>query len=267
MNSTDETAFTAMMAKTWRFYRIPLSGEDVADWFDLLRDFPIEAVATAFKRHLADPKAGQYLPKPVDILRHLPGALCRDGRPDADEAWGMLLRLVNDESETGVFSDEMRAAWATCQPILNAGDTIGARRCFIETYQRHLQEARQNGSKAHWTATLGTDPQRRIQRLQEAVAARRISADHAHSLLPGPSPASLDHVAGLLSGPDAPVSDRQASQRLRELATMIRNGMHQADDKRQSDRQQRIENEHRQKQAIARIIEQRNQKPQPGANP
>ena len=193
--------------------------------------------------------------------------MCRDGRPEADEAWGLLLRLVNDESETGVLSDEMRAAWATCQPILNAGDTIGARRCFIETYQRSVQEARQNGIQAHWTATLGTDTQRRIQRLQEAVATRRISADHAHSLLPGPTPASLEQVAALLTGPDAPVSDRQASQRLRELATMIRNGMHQAEDQRQSDRQRRIEAERQQKQAIARLIEQRQGKPQQGANP
>jgi hypothetical protein len=267
MQPTDKTAFAALIVKTWRFYDKTPIAETVADWFDLLEGFALDAVATAFRRHLADPKAGQYLPKPADILRHLPGAVCRDGRPEADEAWGLLLRLVNDESETGVFSDEMRAAWATCQPILNAGDTIGARRCFIETYQRSVQEARQNGSKAHWTATLGTDPQRRIQRLQEAVAARRISADHAHSLLPGPSPASLDHVAGLLSGPDAPVSDRQASQRLRELATMIRNGMHQAEDKRQSDRQRRIEAERQQKQAIARLIEQRQGKPQQGANP
>ena len=266
MQHTDKPAFAAIIAKTWRFYDKKLIAETVADWFDVLEGFALDAVATAFQRHLADPKAGQYLPKPVDILRHLPGAVCRDGRPEADEAWGLLLRLVNDESETGVFSDEMRAAWATCQPILNAGDTIGARRCFIETYQRHLQEARQNGIKAHWTATLGTDPKLRIQRLQEAVAARRISADHAHSLLPGPTPASLEHVAGLLSGPDAPVSDRQASQRLRELATMIRNGMHQAEDKRKSDRQQRIEHEHRQKQAITRLIEQRQDKPQQGAS-
>lgn len=267
MQPTDKTAFAALIVRTWRFYDKTPIAETVADWFDLLEGFALDAVATAFKRHLADPKAGQYLPKPVDILRHLPGALCRDGRPDADEAWGMLLRLVNDESETGVFSDEMRAAWATCQPILNAGDNIGARRCFIETYQRHLQDARQNGIKAHWTATLGTDPKLRIQRLQEAVAARRISADHAHSLLPGPTPASLDHVAGLLSGPDAPVSDRQASQRLREIAAMIRNGMHQAESQRQNDRQRRIEEHQQKKQDITRIIEQRNQKQQPGANP
>ena len=193
--------------------------------------------------------------------------MCRDGRPEADEAWGLLLRLVNDESETGVFSDEMRAAWATCQPILNAGDTIGARRCFIETYQRSVQEARQNGIQAHWTATLGTDPKLRIQRLQEAVEARRISADHAHSLLPGPTPASLEQVAALLTGPDAPISDRKTSQRLRELAAMIRNGMIQAESQQQRDRQRRIEEEQQQRQAIARIIEQRQDKPQQGANP
>jgi len=98
MQPTDKPAFAAIIAKTWRFYDKTPIAETVADWFDLLEGFALDAVATAFRRHLADPKAGQYLPKPADILRHLPGALCRDGRPDADEAWGMLLRLVNDES-------------------------------------------------------------------------------------------------------------------------------------------------------------------------
>lgn len=58
MNSTDKTAFTALIAKTWRFYGKTPTGEDVADWFELLQSFPLDAVATAFKRHLVDPKAG-----------------------------------------------------------------------------------------------------------------------------------------------------------------------------------------------------------------
>jgi hypothetical protein len=64
MKSTDETAFTALIAKTFRFYDKKPTGEDVADWFELLAEFEIAAIATAFKRHLADPKHGSYLPSP-----------------------------------------------------------------------------------------------------------------------------------------------------------------------------------------------------------
>lgn len=81
MNSTDETAFTALIAKTWRFYGKTPTGVDVADWFELLESFPLEAVATAFQRHLTDPKTGPYLPKPADVLRHLQPRAGDDGHP------------------------------------------------------------------------------------------------------------------------------------------------------------------------------------------
>ena len=226
MNSTDEATFTALMAKTWRFYGKTPTGQDIADWIDLLDGFPLEAIATAFKRHLIDPKAGQYLPKPADVIRHLPISQTDDGHPGPDEAWGLLLRLMRDERETGVLTEEMRAGWLACQPILDAGDEVGARMCFLDVYRRRMQDARQRGNPAHWTVTLGTDPTLRVQRLNEAVAARRIAVDQARWLLPGQTPVSLDAVAGLLEGPEARPQDLNTAQRLHGLAAMIRD--HQA---------------------------------------
>ena len=70
--------------------------------------------------------------------------------------------------------------------------------------------------------TLGADPTLRVQRLQEAVTAHRISADQARALLPGPTPVSLDSVAGLLEGPDASPAERQTASRFRDLAQLLR---------------------------------------------
>ena len=78
MNATDKTAFAALIVKTWRFYGKRPEVEDIAAWFDLLEDCPFATVATAFKRHLTDPNAGQYLPKPADI--HHPALVHRVGR-------------------------------------------------------------------------------------------------------------------------------------------------------------------------------------------
>jgi len=64
MLPTDKTAFAALIVKTWRFYGKRPEVEDIAAWFDLLEDCPFATVATAFKRHLTDPNAGQYLPSP-----------------------------------------------------------------------------------------------------------------------------------------------------------------------------------------------------------
>ncbi|NJM13785.1 MAG: hypothetical protein HC889_19775 [Synechococcaceae cyanobacterium SM1_2_3] len=148
MKSTDETAFTALIARTFRFYDKQPTGEDVADWFDLLAEFELAQIATAFQRHLADPKHGSYFPKPADIFRHLNRASADDGRPGADEAWGMLVRLIQDERETGVLTEEMRAGWTAGQPILDLGDEVGARLAFRETYHREVERARKNGRSA-----------------------------------------------------------------------------------------------------------------------
>lgn len=232
MNSTDKVGFTAIIAKTWRFYGKTPTGEDVANWFELLADVPLAAIATAFQRHLTDTERGQYLPKPADIIRHLKSRH-ESAHPGPDEAWGMVLRLVNDERETGVLTDEMRTGWQTCQPILDVGDEVGARKCFIETYARCVQDA----PPPRWTVSLGTDPILRAQRLNEAVTARRISADHAQLLLPGPAPASLEQVAGLLEGADASEQDRGTAERLRALAQMLRASSAAEEERRIEERQ------------------------------
>jgi hypothetical protein len=261
MNSTDKTAFTALIAKTWRFYGKTPTGEDVADWFELLESFPLDAVATALKRHLVDPKAGQYLPKPADLIRHLQPRAGDDDHPDPDEAWGLLLRLIGDERETGVLTEEMRAGWAACQPILDAGDEVGARKCFLTVYVRHVEDARRHGQRARWTVTLGTCPHLRAQRLTEAVRANRLSRDQMTALLPGPAPASLDQVAGLLEGPGASEPEAQTAARLRALAALLRAGSAEAEARRAAERQAQREREAERKRAVPDRLDPRDGEP------
>jgi hypothetical protein len=257
MNSTDKTAFTALIAKTWRFYGKTPTGEDVADWFELLQSFPLDAVATAFKRHLVDPKAGQYLPKPADLIRHLQPRTEDDDHPDPDEAWGLLVRLIGDERETGVLTDEMRAGWQACQPILDLGDDVGARKCFLTVYARHVEDARRHSQRARWTVTLGTCPQLRAQRLTEAVQAQRLSRDQMTALLPGPAPASLDQVAGLLEGPDASEQEARTAERLRALAALLRAGSAEAEARWVAERQRQREREAEQKRTVRDLLDPR----------
>jgi hypothetical protein len=257
VKSTDKPIFGMLVAKTWRFYGKTPSGDEVADWFELLEGFDLDDVATALKRHLTDPDRGQYLPKPADIIRHLSTAPGDDGHPGADEAWGLLVRLIQDERETGVLTDEMRAGWAACGPVLDLGDAVGARRTFIEAYTRAVAEARVRRTPARWTVTLGTCPQLRAQRLAEAVQAKRLSCDQVTALLPGPAPASLDQVAGLLEGPDAPRQDAATAQRLRALAALLRAGSAEAEAHRAAERQEQREREADRKQTVQRLLDQR----------
>ena len=259
MQAADKVPFTALILKTWRFYGKAPTGEEVADWYELLEGFQLEAVAAAFKAHLTDPDRGQYLPKPADVIRHLPAAAVHDGRPGPDEAWGLLLRFVTDEAETGVYTEEMRHGWQACDPILKQGDEIGARRCFLDAYSRAVQDARQQRQSVRWNVTLGHDPQLRIQRLNEAISAGRLSADHASALLPGPTPATIRHVCGLIEGPDASAEERAIAERLRLLAQALRASDAEEEARRAQRQRERDAEEARRQELMQQwaILEQR----------
>lgn len=216
MDNADKKDFLAVITKTWRFYGKQVDRETVADWWEMLAEFPLAVIATAFNAHLRDPDAGQYLPKPADIFRHLEAAQT-NSHPSPDEAWGLLMAFVSDEGNTSFLTDQMREAWRVCSSLLDMGDNIGARMCFLETYRKALKLASAQRTPPVWHVTLGTDAARRKPALQDAVARGYISADYAQSLLPAPV-ASLEHLAGLL-GHDGPKEPGQPSyaERLRAL--------------------------------------------------
>lgn len=117
-----------------------------------------------------------------DVIDRIEGA---DGRPSANEAWGIVL-AGRDESASVVSNDEIGEAWSIAQPILDAGDEIGARMAFRDAYDRIIRAARDDGRRPRWFPSLGTDPQGRTQALDMAVRQGRIAASHASGLLPAP---------------------------------------------------------------------------------
>lgn len=104
-----------------------------------------------------------------------------DGRPGAEEAWAMLPR---DEATTAVWTEEMSVAWGTVRFMIDEGETVAARMAFKESYLRLVAEAREARAPAKWSVSLGHDVGGRKTALLMAVAKRRITAEHACSLLP-----------------------------------------------------------------------------------
>jgi len=256
MKSTDKPAFAlALTGCMVEIYDKAVSPVLLEVWCNALLPYELADVQAAFESYVTHPTDCKFPPKPGDIIRHLPQATTDDGHPGPDEAWGMLIRLIGNERETGVLTDEMRAGWQACQPILDLGDEVGARMCFLDVYCRQVLEARQNGFKAHWTVTLGADPTLRVQRLNESVKALRIDVDHAQSLLPGPVPVSLDTVAGWLEGPEASPQDVDTSQRFRNLAQQIRDSRVESDHRWAEQRQQQREAEIERKRQIQAQVE------------
>ena len=255
----ERPAFVALLTRAFRFAGKDITTEPelIADWLDEFAAYPLAALEDAFRHHR---RTSPYPPKPADLYRRLEGADAHDGRPTGDEAWGLLLRLIRDERETGVLSDEMRAAWRVCDPILKAGDEVGARRCFLDAYARAVNAAREQPQATHWTVTLGHDPQLRAQRLSEAVAAGRLTADHARALLPGPTPASLDQVAGLLEGPAASPDEHRTAERLRALAQLLKASSAEAEQRRAEERQRQREAEDARRQELLQQLAQLEQR-------
>lgn len=108
-----------------------------------------------------------------------------DGRPAADEAWAIALR-GRDEAETVVWTEEIQAALAAAQPVIDLGDDVGARMAFKDAYTRLVSEARDARKPAQWSASLGWDVSRRHKVLDDGVRAGLLSAPAVAGLLPPP---------------------------------------------------------------------------------
>lgn len=108
-----------------------------------------------------------------------------DGRPGAEEAWAMLPR---DESQTAIWTEEMRNAWGVALPLIVAGEMVPARMAFREAYMRELTHAREMNRPAVWSVTPGYNAAERERVVRDAFANGRISMATATLFLPSPPP-------------------------------------------------------------------------------
>lgn len=75
MNDQDIAGFTDLMVGLCDVYgKEPPRGMAMDIYFSALRDYPLEQVRIAANKHVQDPKAGQFFPKPADFIRHLSGS-------------------------------------------------------------------------------------------------------------------------------------------------------------------------------------------------
>jgi hypothetical protein len=155
-----------------------------------------------------------------------------DGRPGAEEAWGMVASL--SENASICWTDEMAAAWGVARHALEAGDKIGARMAFKEKYQQELMKARTEAKPARWRMSLGLDAGEREAAVRAAAAAGRIGEEHAVALLPAPRDVRIpENIKELLAGVRKAIGgqrenhdepDRDALRRLQQADAEGREG-------------------------------------------
>ena len=107
-----------------------------------------------------------------------------DGRPGAEEAWGMIAHALTDESDTVVWTEEMAMASLAATELLKLGDKVGARMAFRETYENLVRQARIGKAPIRWMVSPGSDQQRRIDALMLAVQQGKLAREQVANMLP-----------------------------------------------------------------------------------
>lgn len=137
-----------------------------------LAEYPEAAVLEALRRCRREMRA---FPTVADVILRID-----DGRPGPDAAWAMV---PLDEETSCVWTQEMQEAFGLIRHLLGE-DNFSARRAFTEHYAKLLANARAKQIPPRWQASLGTDPQKRIRCLKEAVELGRLPAAEARALIP-----------------------------------------------------------------------------------
>jgi hypothetical protein len=125
-----------------------------------------------------------------------------DGRPDAETAWAMIPKNSVDSC---VWSDEMAEAWKLS--LGSPDDLVGQRLAFRNRYNELVNLARLEQRPVRWSLRAGSDDDRRIRALEDAVAARRLEPGQARALMP----ARMEAARKALPGPRVKSSDRRES--------------------------------------------------------
>ena len=182
MVESAKSNFVKILTATLAIYDKTATADVIGLWWNLLQPYDMQAIEKAFSDYLRSPDSKFSPPKPGGIIEMIDNAN-PDGRVSANEAWAMMPR---SEQDSVVWSEEMSAAMAIAQPLLDEGDQVGARMAFIGAYDRLVSDARRNGIKPHWIASLGWDVDKRRECIEQAQRVGRINSSYAAGLLPAP---------------------------------------------------------------------------------
>lgn len=203
MKTSDIDKLTTLLAEWGDIHAREITPSLVQAYANKLQDLTIEQIAAAGKAHDSHPDRGRFFPKPADLRSYV---IEEDGFPTADEAWAIC---PSDESQSVVWCDEIVQAWGIAEPIMS--DRVAARMAFKGAYERLVAQARAEGRRPVWTASLGHDKHSRRDVIEAAARAGRLTHEHAAKLLPAPE-----------SVPDLPMLEMSAGKNAERRETLKR---------------------------------------------
>ena len=90
--------FSSALMATFEIYDKQFSPIVIKVWFATLKQYSIDEVCRALTAHIKDPDAGQFLPKPADVVRNIDGtkkAATADLVFIAQAAWLSIPKAIN----------------------------------------------------------------------------------------------------------------------------------------------------------------------------
>ena len=214
MRDTEKSEFVSAVGAVLEVYGAAITPAAMSIWWEVLRRFELHVVRDALGRHVQNPQAGRFAPKPADVVREIE-SLHGDGRPGPDEAWAMIPK---SEHDSAMMTAEMREAWRIADPLLEWGDKVAPRMAFREVDERAVAAARASGIAPEWEFSAGWDRDGRIPVLADAVRCGRIGQDRALTFLTHESRAVLLRAVGAHGHPALAPPDPEQQARLAALA-------------------------------------------------
>lgn len=113
--------------------------------------------------------------------------------PTPDEAWASCPR---SEAETVVWTQEAAQAFGVASTLAAVGDTVAARRAFIDAYTNLVREARNRRQGPKYSVSMGYDKNGRREVISRAIAEGKLPRSIAASFPdlieePAPLPAAI----------------------------------------------------------------------------
>lgn len=183
---TDE--FLAVIGGLLELYGQKASTTKVNIYWSTIGQYPIDSLRRAANAWV---RKSEFMPKPADLIKLIGGS---SNHLSPDEAWSIAI-LASDETNTVVWTNEIAKAWAQAEIVYRNGDKIGARRTFIDAYERMVDESMMYGRTVEVFVSPGSDKAKRIDAINHAVFTGLLTQERAEHYLPKPENtfAMLEH--------------------------------------------------------------------------
>ena len=176
MIEADKDQFSETLGGIAGFYEVDLPIASTAIYWSALLEYGIRDIREAIAAHIKDPEHGRFMPKPADIIRHLPAG--QSTVMGADAAWEIAMQLGIGHEDATVIAP---AAILTAFPhaLWRAGDKVAARMAFKDKFPAALVTHGMG-----YTVSEGCEPEGREPAIMEAVRRNLIPSMVAQRLLP-----------------------------------------------------------------------------------